>query len=107
MDGAAIARCMTVALTADQESACRKAIVPVELVACATVADAVKAMATVLPLVVAVADTMDEADRTSITEVAQAVGAELFDVEAAPGGQAFQRRILDALTSAERRRFRR
>ena len=63
-------------------------------------------MASVLPLVVAVGEGDGEADRgTTIAEVAQAVGAELFEVEPVPEGRPFQARILEALIRAERRRF--
>jgi len=105
MDGAQMLRCMTVALSAAQESACRHAIVPVELVAFATVPDACKVMSTVLPLVVVVDAGMADADHTQISELAQACGAELFDVEAAPAGREFTLRLLEALARAERRRF--
>lgn len=96
---------MTVGLSAGQESACRNAIVPVELVPFAAVPDACKAMSTVLPLVVAVSDTMADADRTQISDLAEACGAELFDVEAEPAGREFMLRLLEALARGERRRF--
>ena len=96
---------MTVALTPGQEAACRAAIVPVELVTFKSVPEACKAMATVLPLVVAVDSLMTEAERTTLSELASACGAELFDVEEAPTGKEFILRILDALTRGERRRF--
>ncbi len=105
MDGAAVLRCMTVALTPGQEAACRQAIVPVELVTFKNVVEACKAMATVLPLVVAVDLEMLEADRVTLGELASACGAELFDVEPSPAGKEFTLRILDALTRGERRRF--
>jgi hypothetical protein len=98
---------MTVALTDAQNAACKAAIVPVELHAYADVPEAIKAMATVLPLVVAVNDAMPPADRTALSELAQACGAEVFEVEDAPAGREFALRILGALTTAERRRFKR
>lgn len=96
---------MTVGLSAGQESACRNAIVPVELVPFAAVPEACKAMSTVLPLVVVVGDAMADADRIQISDLAQACGAELFDVEEAPEGRDFTLRLLEALARGERRRF--
>ncbi|MBX3230954.1 MAG: hypothetical protein KIT84_36455 [Labilithrix sp.] len=105
MDGAAVLRCLSVGLSADQLTAVRRAIVPVEVVPFATAAEACTAMSTVLPLVVVVDDATTEADRTALSDVAIACGAELFDVEPAPEGKEFSLRLLDALTRAERRRF--
>ena len=96
---------MTVGLTAGQESACRNAIVPVELIPFVTVPEACKAMSTVLPLVVVVGDAMSDADRTQISDLAQACGAELFDVEEMPAGREFTLRLLEALARGEKRRF--
>jgi hypothetical protein len=96
---------MTVALTPGQEAAIRQAIVPVQMVPFATVAEACTAMATVLPLVVAVDDAMPDTDRSTLSELAGACGAELFDVEGVPSGREFSRRILEAMARGERRRF--
>lgn len=105
MDGASVLRCMTVALTPGQEAAIRKAIVPVEMVPFTSVPEACKSMGSVLPLVVAVDNEMTDADRTTLSELASACGAELFDVEEAPEGREFTLRILDAISRGERRRF--
>lgn len=105
LDGTSIPRFMIVGLSAEQEAACRKAVVPVELVVFGNVTDACKAMSTVLPLVVAVDEGMSEADRAALSELAGACGADLFDVEAAPAGREFTFRVLDAIGQAERRRF--
>jgi hypothetical protein len=96
---------MTVALTPGQEAAIRAAVVPVQMCTFQTVAEACKEMGTVLPLVVAVDDEMTESDRTALSELASACGAELFDVEEAPSGREFTLRILDAIARGERRRF--
>jgi hypothetical protein len=96
---------MTVALTPGQEAAIRQAIVPVQMVPFATVAEACTAMATVLPLLVAVDDGMPDADRTTLSELASACGAELFDVAGVPSGREFSVRILEAMARGERRRF--
>ncbi len=105
MDGASMLRCMAVALTTEQLDACRTAVVPVELVAFASVPDACTAMSTILPLIVAINAEMSEADRDAVAELATACGSELFEVEPAPTGRPFTVRILDALARAERRRF--
>lgn len=105
MDGASILRCMTVALSAGQEAAIKAAIVPVQMVPFASVAEACKEMSTVLPLLVAVDYTMSDADRTALSDLASACGAELFDVEEAPAGREFTLRILAAMARGERRRF--
>ncbi len=96
---------MTVALGASQVEACRRAIVPVEVILCSDVAEACAKMATVLPLVVAVDEAISEEDRAALAEFTTACGAEIVLIEAAPPAQALAIRILDAVTVAERRRF--
>ena len=96
---------MAVGLTSDQEKAVRRAIVPVEVVPFATASEACTAMSTVLPLVVLVDDQATDDDRHALGDLAVACGAEVCEVEAAPDGRDFALRLLDALTRAERRRF--
>jgi len=105
MDGAAILRCMSVGLTSAQHQVVRRAIVPVEVVPFASATEACAAMSTVLPLVVLLSDGTTDDDRHALADLAIACGAEVCDVEAAPEGKEFALRILDALTRAERRRF--
>ena len=105
MDGASVLRCMAVGLTGAQEKAVRRAIVPVEVVPFAAANEACAAMSTVLPLVVLVDEKTSEDDRHALADLAVACGAEVCDVEAVPDGKEFALRILDALTRAERRRF--
>lgn len=96
---------MAVRLTPDQEKAVRRAIVPVEVVSFASVSEACAAMSTVLPLVVLLDDKTSDDDRHALADLAVACGTEVCDVEAVPDGRDFALRILDALTRAERRRF--
>jgi len=96
---------MAVALSKGQEAAIKAAIVPVQMVVFATVGEACKEMSTVLPLLVAVDCAMPDGDRTALSDLASACGAELFDVEEAPNGKEFTLRILAAMARGERRRF--
>jgi hypothetical protein len=96
---------MAVLLSETQHDLCRIAIMPVELVRFRSVAEACRLMSTVLPLIVAVADAVSEAERDELEEFAQACGAEVVEVEASPQAVPFTIRMNQALTRAERRRF--
>lgn len=96
---------MAVALTEEQQDACRIAIMPVELVRFRTAADAYKAMSTVLPLIVAIGFDMVEAEREQLADFAEACGAEMVEIEAKPVMRELAYRMADALSRAERRRF--
>jgi hypothetical protein len=103
IDGAVVLRCMVVGLTAEQEQACRRAIVPVEVVRSPDVREACASMSTVLPLLVIVDEEISDADRSALSEFTTACGAEIVTVERTPAGVAA--RLLDALRIAERRRM--
>ncbi len=105
IDGASMLRCMAVSLTPQQEDAVRRAIVPVEIVRRADVKEASSSMSTVLPLVVVIDEGMSTADRTTLSEMATACGAEIVAIEHTPSGPQFAARLLDALRVAERRRL--
>jgi hypothetical protein len=95
---------MVVAMTPEQEEACRRAIVPVEIIRADDVRQACASMSTVLPLVVVVDQGMSDADRSSLAEMATACGAELVTAEQY-SGNVLATRLLDALRTAERRRL--
>lgn len=103
IDGASSLRCMVVGLTPAQEASCRTAILPVEVVSRPNVREACASMSTVLPLVVIVDEAMSEGDRTTLAEMTTACGAEIVVLESSP--VALSKRLLDALTLAERRRL--
>jgi hypothetical protein len=98
---------MVVALTPDQEESCRGAIVPVEIVRASTVRDACVSMSSVLPLLVVVDAAISDADRSSLSEMTTACGAEIVTIESGSDatGKAFATRLLDALRVAELRRL--
>jgi hypothetical protein len=105
IDGASIIRCMAVALRKDQEDAVRRAILPVEIVSRADVREANASMSTVLPLVVVVDESILESDRSSLSDMATACGAEIVVMEREPNQREFAARVLEALRVAERRRL--
>lgn len=105
IDGAAMLRCMAVALTPEQQEACRRAIVPVEVVHCRDVREACATMSTILPLVVVVDEGISDGDRSTISDMAMACGAEIVTLGDAHSGKAFAARLLEALRVAERRRL--
>lgn len=78
---------------------------PVELVRFRSVADACHAMSTVLPLIVAVDAGVSDSERNALDDIAEACGAEVVEVEAAPPAVPFAVRMTEALARAERRRF--
>ena len=96
---------MAVALAPDQLEACRRAMVPVEVVACADAREASTSMSTILPLVVVVHEAMSDVDRSTITDMATACGAEVVTIDAGLVGKSFSARLLDAVRIAERRRL--
>lgn len=98
-------RCMVVGLTPEQTEACRRAIMPVEVVPMRGVREACASMSTVLPLVVIVDDNISDADRSALSEFTTACGAEIVPMENAPLAKGFSSRLLDALRVAERRRL--
>src|SRR5689334_4889065 len=77
IDGASLLRCMAVGLSPEQETACRRAIVPVEVVPEKDVRSACASMSTVLPLIIVVDEALSEPDRASLAEMATACGAEI------------------------------
>ena len=97
-------RCMVVGLTPEQQEACRKAVVPVEIVRAQTVGEACASMSTLLPLLVVVNETMSEKDRADLTEFTTACGAELVVIGSAWLTNTFASHLLDAIRIAERRR---
>ena len=105
MDRAPLLRCMVVGLTAEQEEACRRALVPVEIVRSGDVRQACASMSTVLPLIVVVDEGLSDSDRSTLVEFTTACGAEIVTLDASAGGKAFATRLLDALGVAERRRI--
>lgn len=96
---------MVVALTPEQEEACRRAIVPVEIIHVDDVRQACASMSTVLPLVVVIDEAISDADRSSLSEMATACGAEIVTAEPTNFGKAFSARLLEAVRIAERRRL--
>jgi hypothetical protein len=105
IDGASMLRCMVVGLTSEQEEACRRALVPVEVVHRRDVGEACASMSTVLPLLVVIDEGISDADRAALAEMTTACGAEIVAIEHAPAGKPFATRLLDALRIAERRRL--
>jgi len=105
IDGVSTLRCMIVGLSPAQEEACRRAIVPVEIVARKDVPDACASMSTVLPLVVVVDESLSDADRAALSEMTTACGAEIVTIDETPSDRAFTARVLDAFRIAERRRL--
>lgn len=105
VDGVPNLRCMTVALTPEQEEACRNAIMPIPLSRAGTVMEACASMSTVLPLVVIIDEKMSRADRDAMSEFITACGAELVPLEQGLAGKALAKRLLDAIVVAERRRM--
>lgn len=98
-------RCMTVALSPDQAEACRRAIVPVEVVQLQDAREACAAMSTVLPLVVVIHETISDSDRTTVFDMASACGAEVVTAIEGDLGKGFAAALLEALRVAERRRL--
>jgi len=96
---------MLVRLTADQEEACRRAIMPVEVIRVGDIRGACASMSTVLPLVVVVDEAISDADRSALMEFTTACGAELFTLERAPTLSGLGSRIFEAMRIAERRRL--
>ncbi|HEY8429780.1 MAG TPA: hypothetical protein VIL20_15455 [Sandaracinaceae bacterium] len=105
MDGASFLRCMVVALSPEQEEACRRAILPVEIIRAEDVRQACASMSTVLPLVVVVDEGISDADRASLSEMATACGAEIVTAGRIDFGKEFAARLLDAVRVAELRRL--
>jgi hypothetical protein len=105
IDGISTLRCMTVGLSPEQESACRRAIVPVEVVARKDVTEACASMSLLLPLVVIVDEGLSDADRRTLSEMTTACGAEIVTIDRNPGERAFTTRLLEAFRVAERRRL--
>lgn len=105
MDGTSTLRCMAVALSEAQQDAVRVAIMPVELVRFRTVADACLAMSTVLPLIVAIDEALPESERNELADLAEVCGAEVVAIEEKPPLKELAYRMADALSRAERRRF--
>jgi hypothetical protein len=100
---------MVVGLTPAQEAACRRAIVPVEVVATRDVREACASMSTVLPLVVVVDEAMPDADRAALTEMTTACGAEIVAAAMADANlgstKDLSEKLLAALRVAELRRL--
>lgn len=112
IDGSATYHCLAVGLTDEQAQACAMAILPVKVIRSDDVMDACSRMSTVLPLIVLVDESMSAAEERTLAEYASACGAEIVGVPASiersalvPGGP-LARRFLDALRTAEMRRFR-
>ncbi len=98
-------RCMSVALTPEQEAACRNAIMPIPIVRAAHVAEASSSMSTVLPLIVIIDEKMPKADRDAMAEFIMACGAEVVALDPSLVGKGLAKRLLDAIVIAERRRM--
>lgn len=96
---------MLVGLDAEQEKVCRGALMPVEVVSTPDVKAACTSMSTVLPLVVIVQESLTDADRTTLSEMTTACGAEIVTMESDPTTKTFASRLLEALRIAERRRL--
>ncbi len=98
---------MVVGLTREQEEACRRAILPIEIVRHDDVRTACAAMSTVLPLVVVVDEGLQDVDRAALVELTTACGAELVTIDPAAmaRGRAFAIQLLEAVRVAERRRL--
>ena len=105
IDGAHLLRCMIVGLSPAQEDACRRAIVPVEVVKKLDVCEACASMSTVLPLIVVVDEAISETDRSTLADMALACGAEVVMAAHTPSKEQFGALLLDALRVAERRRL--
>lgn len=104
VDGLPNLRCLVVGLTAEQEEACKRAVVPVRIVRARDIPDACSSMSTVLPLLVVVDEGITESDREALAEFTTACGAEIVTIEQRPVG-AYAKRLFDALIVAERRRL--
>src|SRR5688572_3650124 len=94
IDGISTLRCMVIGLTSEQEAACRRAIVPVEVVARKDVTDACASMSLLLPLVVIVDESLSEGDRQTLSEMTTACGAEIVTMDRNPNTRAFTARVL-------------
>lgn len=106
IDGARVLRCMVVGVSPEQEEACRRAIMPIEIVRSGDVREACASMSMVLPLIVVVDESMPDADRAALMDITTACGAELVTLDASSsGGKAFASLLLDAVRVAERRRI--
>lgn len=105
IDGARALRALFVGLDAQQEDACRRAIVPVEIVKAETVLEACSSMSTVLPLVVVTDEGISETDRSTLSDMATACGAELVLTPRTVAVAPLNASLLDALRRAERRRL--
>ena len=103
IDASSSVRCMVVDLTPEQETACRRALFPVEFVRATGVREACTIMSVVLPLLVIVDEAISDADRLALAEFTTACGAEIVMVERTP--TAIASRLLEALRVAERRRL--
>lgn len=97
-------RAMVVGLSPAQVEACRRAIVPVEIVPAKDVQGACASMSTVLPLVVVCDESLPEGDRSALNEMATACGAEIVTLSTGVDST-FAARLLDALRVAERRKL--
>mgnify|MGYP001386351210 CR=1 FL=1 len=104
-DGAGTLRCMVVGLTPEGEESCRRAILPVEVVPARNAEEACASMSTLLPLVVVVDPAVAETERSSISEMATACGAEVVTFEPSAPGPSLAARLLEAVRVAERRRL--
>jgi hypothetical protein len=105
IDGAALLRCMTVALGPEQETAVRGAIMPVEVIVTKDVREACASMSTVLPLIVITDERLSDGDRTLLAEMATACGAEIVTAPRALPAKGFAEKLLAALRVAELRRL--
>ena len=105
IDGAQSLRCMIVGLSPEAEAACRRAIVPVEVVKKPDVREACASMSTVLPLIVVVDEGISDTDRSSLADMALACGAEVVLAAPTPAREQLSALLLDALRVAERRRL--
>jgi hypothetical protein len=106
VDGSVSYRCLCVSLDDALASACAAAIVPVEVVRASSVGDACARMSTVLPLIVVVEETMSADDRRTLAEYASACAAETVAIARDAKGAELTRLLLDALRTAELKRFR-
>ncbi|MBX3200870.1 MAG: hypothetical protein KF850_35865 [Labilithrix sp.] len=104
IDGASMLRAMCVGLTSEQEGACRRALVPVEVVRAADVRSACATMSLVLPLVVIVDEAISDGDRAELAELTTACGAELVALAREPTERGYAERLLEAVRVAELRR---
>lgn len=105
MDGGRVLRALFVGLDAQQEAECRRAIVPVEVVKADTFRDACSSMSTVLPLIVVTDEGISDADRSTLSDMTTACGAELVLASRPAAAGPLATLLLDALRRAERRRL--